>query len=62
MDATLFENVNSTTLTPARLASAKVPFDLAHWYHTIGSRAARLTSTEIDKVMRVRLMVLRADA
>lgn len=60
MDATLCTTVNENTLTPTRLASAGVAFEDAHWYLTIGVRAARLTASEVDRMMRVRLKVLRA--
>lgn len=60
MDATLFSQVDDNTLTPQRLAAAKVPFEDARWYVTIGRRASFLHSSEVDRVLRVRAMVRRA--
>lgn len=60
MDATLFSQVDDTALTLQRLVAAKVPFNLAHWFVTIGRNAAFLLPSEVDRVLRVRAMVRNA--
>jgi hypothetical protein len=56
MDGSLLHLVNDPC-TPARMASAAVPLDLALWYHTHGRRASYYNEGEVRQLLAVRAMV-----
>jgi hypothetical protein len=60
MDGALVHLINDPC-TPESMAKAKVPFDLATWYHLYGSRLSYYLDEELRKVMKVRSMVRQMD-
>lgn len=58
-NSTILQVVNDRC-TPARMAAAGVPLDLARWYHTKARHLTRFTAQEADQVLRIRFKVTSA--
>jgi hypothetical protein len=59
MDGSLVHLVNDPC-TPASMASANVPLDVALWYHTQGRRMVKYNEEELRQVLAVRSLVRTA--
>jgi hypothetical protein len=62
MDGNLVQSVNPSLYSLEQMAKAKVPNDLAQWYHNVGRNLGRVGESDVRKLMQVRLAVLASNA